>query len=136
MANFLYDICINLTYTKQIDWSAGTNFSIIGVTSGYTPSSSADQHLSDIASGDRVTGIVAVSGGFSFAARTFKFSSTILPAVTNGATITAIVLLINTGTESTSTLLGYFDTGLDLPITGTGADIAVTPDGTSGLFNT
>lgn len=134
MANFLYDIAINLTFAKGVDWtSVSNNFAIVGVSSSYTPSA-AHQHLSDIVSGDRITSPVTVSG-CTFTGRTFKFSAALFPAVGSGQVISYVVLIINTGTDTTSTLLEFTDTATDLPATGTGADISFTPDPTTGLFS-
>ena len=134
MANFLYDIAVNGTFAGSINWNAGTNFKCIGVNSSYTPSASSHSHLSDVSSGDRETSGVAISG-VSFTGRKFKFSGLLFPAVTSGHTITYVILYIDTGTESTSTLLYCCDTGTNLPVTGTGADISFTPDATAGLFS-
>ena len=133
MANFLYDVAVNGTFAGSINWNAGANFKCMGLNSSYTPSTS-HQHLSDVASGDRETSGIAISGA-SFTGRKFKFSALLFPAVTSGHTITYVILYIDTGTESTSTLLYLCDTGTNLPVTGTGADVSFTPDATGGLFS-
>lgn len=135
MANFLYDSAVDGTFAGLIDWTAGTNFRIIGLTSGYTPSA-AHQFLSSVPGGAvRVTAGIAVATPVSFTGRKFKFPVTLFPAVTNGAVITYVLLYIHTGTDATSKLLYLCDTAATLPITGTGADDSFTPDGTTGLFS-
>ena len=133
MANYLNNIAVNNTFAGSINWNAGTNFKCMGLNSSYTPSA-ADSHLSDVAGGDRETAGIAISG-VSFASRKFKFSGLLFPAFTSGHTITYVILYIDTGTESTSTLLYLCDTGTNLPVTGTGADVSFTPDATAGLFS-
>lgn len=133
MANFLYDIAVDGTFNGTINWATATNFRCIGINSSYTPSA-AHQHLSDIISGDRETAGIAIAGA-TFTGRKWKFSGLLFPAVTAGHTITYVVVYIHTGTDSTSTLLACIDTATNLPVTGTGADISFTPDGTNGLFN-
>lgn len=138
MSNKCYDVAIDSTFGRLIDWATGQDSSgnpmkVIALNSSYS-FNTTDQHLSDIVSGDRVTAGIAISTP-SFTGRLFKFAPFLFPAVTNGATISSVVLYIDTGTESTSKLLVFCDTGLDLPITGTGADISCTPDQTLGLFS-
>ena len=136
MSNFLYNHCVDDTFNGLIDWTTATNFRIIGITSGYTPLAT-HQYLSSVPGGGvRVTAGIAISGlSPSFSGRKFIFGAAILPAVTNGAVITYVVLYIHTGTDSSSKLLACIDTATNLPITGTGQDDSFTPDGTSGLFN-
>ena len=53
----------------------------------------------------------------------------------SGASIEAIVIYSDTGTESTSPLIAYIDTATGLPITPNGGDIIVTWDnGTNKIF--
>lgn len=134
MSNFVYDGAANDTYDKIIDWSAGTNFKIIGVSSGYTPATT-DGHLDAIVSGNRITAGVAIAG-CSVSGRIFKFSAALFPAVTVSAVITYVVGYIDTpGADTGKRLLFCIDTAATLPATGTGADMSFTPDGTLGLFN-
>ncbi|MNC44515.1 hypothetical protein D3C75_934250 [compost metagenome] len=52
-----------------------------------------------------------------------------------GASIEAIVIYADTGTESTSPLIAFIDTATGLPITPNGGDIIVTWDnGTNKIF--
>ena len=54
----------------------------------------------------------------------------------SGATINAIVIYKDTGTEATSPLIAYIDTATGLPITPNGGDIIVTWDEiNSGINN-
>lgn len=134
MSNALYDSCVDNVFAALLDFTVGVNFRVIGVTSGYT-FSSAHQFLSSVPGGAvRVTAGIAITSP-TFTGRKFKFPVVIFPAVTNLAVISAVLLYVHTGSDATSRLLYFCDTATNLPITGTGADISYTPDGTSGLFN-
>lgn len=53
----------------------------------------------------------------------------------SGASIEAIIIYKDTGTESTSPLIAFIDTATGLPITPNGGDIIVTWDnGTNKIF--
>ena len=133
MANFSFNHAVDDSFAGLIDWTAGTNFRCIGVDSTYAPDPT-HQFLSSIASGKRKTAGIAISTP-SFVGRMFKFSGLLFPALTSGAVVTYVVLYIHTGTDSTSKLLYLCDTATNLPVTGTGADVSFTPDGTLGLFS-
>lgn len=49
-------------------------------------------------------------------------------AVTAGAACQALVIFKDTGTDSTSKLIAYIDTGAGLPVTPNGGDITVSWD--------
>lgn len=88
----------------------------------------AHEFLSDVPSGARVAtsgsltgkGVTASTAGFTSDFKTFS-------AVT-GDQAEALILYIHTGTEGTSRLLSFHDTGVSgLPVTPDGRDIKVTP---------
>lgn len=133
MANFLFDIAVNATFTAGINW-ATASFKLVGISNGITPSASVQSHLSDIPSGVRLTSAVAISGQ-SFANRTFSFVSDVWPTLAAGATVTYALLYLDTGLESTSMLLYCCDQATNLPVTGTGAAVSFTPNQTTGVFS-
>lgn len=133
MANTLYDFARQRFLEAQINWMTDTVKCILVDTGAYTPQTSVHQYLSDIASSARIAGPVtltakATTGGAADAA------DCTFPAV-SGASIEAIVIYVDTGTEASSPLIAYIDTATGLPITPNGGDIIVTWDnGTNKIF--
>ena len=133
MANTLYDYCRQRFLEAQINWMTDTVKVILVSTSAYTPQTAVHQYLSDIPTSARIAGPVtltakATTGGAADAADC-TFTSV------SGATINAIVIYKDTGTEATSPLIAYIDTATGLPITPNGGDIIVTWDnGVNKIF--
>ena len=126
MANTLYDYCRQRFLEAQINWMTDTIKVILVSTSAYTPQTAVHQYLADIPVSARIAGPVtltakATTGGAADAADC-TFTSV------SGATINAIVIYKDTGTEATSPLIAYIDTATGLPITPNGGDIIVTWD--------
>ena len=121
MANTLYDYCRQRFLEAQINWMTDTVKVILVSTSAYTPQTAVHQYLADIPVSARIAGPVtltakATTGGAADAADC-TFTSV------SGATINAIVVYKDTGTEATSPLIAYIDTATGLPITPNGGDI-------------
>lgn len=121
MANTLYDYCRQRFLEAQINWMTDTIKVILVSTSAYTPQTAVHQCLADIPVSARIAGPVtltakATTGGAADAADC-TFTSV------SGATINAIVIYKDTGTEATSPLIAYIDTATGLPITPNGGDI-------------
>ena len=133
MANTLYDYCRQRCLEAQINWMTDTVKVILVSTSAYTPQTAVHQYLSDISGSARIAGPVtltakATTGGAADAADC-TFTSV------SGATINAIVIYKDTGTEATSPLIAYIDTATGLPITPNGGDIILTWDnGVNKIF--
>ena len=126
MANTLYDYCRQRFLESQINWMTDTVKVILVSTGAYTPQTAVHQYLADIPVSARIAGPVtltakATTGGAADAADC-TFTSV------SGATINAIVIYKDTGTEATSPLIAYIDTATGLPITPNGGDIIVTWD--------
>jgi len=133
MANTLYDYCRQRFLEAQINWMTDTVKVILVSTSAYTPQTAVHQYLADIPVSARIAGPVtltakATTGGAADAADC-TFTSV------SGATINAIVIYKDTGTEATSPLIAYIDTATGLPITPNGGDIIVTWDEINGGVN-
>lgn len=133
MANTLYDYARQRFLEAQINWMSDTIKVILVDTGSYTPNTASHQYLTDVSGSARIAGPVtltskATTGGAADAADcTFTAVS--------GASIEAIVIYKDTGTESTSPLIAYIDTATGLPITPNGGDIIVTWDnGTNKIF--
>ena len=133
MANTLYDYCRQRFLESQINWMTDTIKVLLVSTSAYTPQTAVHQYLADIPVSARIAGPVtltakATTGGAADAADC-TFTSV------SGATINAIVIYKDTGTEATSPLIAYIDTATGLPITPNGGDIIVTWDnGVNKIF--
>ena len=133
MANTLYDYCRQRFLESQINWMTDTVKVILVSTSAYTPQTAVHQYLADIPVSARIAGPVtltakATTGGAADAADC-TFTSV------SGATINAIVIYKDTGTEATSPLIAYIDTATGLPIAPNGGDIIVTWDnGVNKIF--
>ena len=133
MANTLYDYCRQRFLESQINWMTDTVKVILVSTSAYTPQTAVHQYLADIPVSARIAGPVTLTaksttGGAADAADC-TFTSV------SGATINAIVIYKDTGTEATSPLIAYIDTATGLPITPNGGDIIVTWDEINGGVN-
>lgn len=133
MANTLFDFARQRFLEAQINWMTDTIKAILVDTGAYTPQTAVHQYLSDIPTSARIAGPVtltskATTGGAADAADCTFTSVT-------GPSIEAIVIYVDTGTESTSPLIAYIDTATGLPITPNGGDIIVTWDnGTNKIF--
>lgn len=133
MANTLYDFARQRFLEAQINWMTDTIKVILVDTGAYTPQTSIHQYLSDISGSARIAGPVtltakATTGGAADAADC-TFTSVW------GASIEAIVIYKDSGSEATSPLIAFIDTATGLPITPNGGDIIVTWDnGVNKIF--
>ena len=133
MANTLYDYARQRFLEAQINWMTDTIKVILVDTGAYTAQTSVHQYLSDIPTSARIAGPVpltakSTTGGAADAAD-ITFTSV------SGTSIEAIIIYVDTGTESTSPLIAFIDTATGLPITPNGGDIIVTWDnGTNKIF--
>ena len=133
MANTLFDFARQRFLEAQINWMTDTIKVILVSTSAYTPQTAVHQYLSDISASARIAGPItltakATTGGAADAADA-TFTSV------SGATINAIVIYKDSGTEATSPLLAYIDTATGLPLTPNGGDVIITWDnGTNKIF--
>ena len=133
MANTLYDFCRQRFLEAQLNWMTDTIKVLLVDTGAYTPQTAIHQYLADIPISARIAGPVTLTsktttGGAADGADVTFTSVT-------GPSIEAIVIYMDTGTESTSPLIAYIDTATGLPITPNGGDIIVTWDnGTNKIF--
>ncbi|QZM13673.1 hypothetical protein ABVS_3047 [Acinetobacter lwoffii] len=133
MANTLYDFARQRFLEAQINWMTDTVKVILVDTGAYTPQTAVHQYLADIPISARIAGPVTLTskstaGGAADAADC-TFTSV------SGASIEAIVIYSDSGTEATSPLIAFIDTATGLPITPNGGDIIVTWDnGANKIF--
>lgn len=133
MANALYTSFKNaaLGSGTPVDFDADTIKVILADSADYTVNLASHDYLDDVAGGARVATATlsskAVSGGaFDSADPTFT-------AVT-GDVCELLLLYKDTGTESTSPLIAYYDTFSEgMPITPNGGNVVVTVNA-SGWF--
>jgi len=132
MANALYPIGKKAILDGDIDFLTDTiKIVLCDVTVTYN---AAHDFLSDIAAGDRVATSAALSSktttGGAFDAADVTFTAL------TGDTVVSWVLYKDTGTESTSALIAYFDTvsgGGALSFSPSGGDFTLV-FGASGIF--
>lgn len=133
MANTLFDTSRQMFLEAQVNWMTDTIKCILVDTGAYTVQTATHKYLSDIATSARVAGPVTLTakstaGGAADAADC-TFTSV------SGASIEAIVIYKDTGSEATSPLIAWIDTATGLPITPNGGDIIVTWDnGVNKIF--
>lgn len=128
MANTLYDKARQRFLEGQINWNTDTIKAMLIDTGAYTANFSSHEFLSDVGTSARISGTVgltltgkATTGGAADA-------GDVTFTTVSGPSIEAILLYKDTGTESTSPLIAFIDTGTGLPITPNGGDIIVTWD--------
>jgi len=126
MANALFDKARQRFLEGQFNWNTDTIKAVLVDTGTYTVNLSAHEFLSDIGTGARIS----VSGAFTGKATTggAADANDLTFTSVSGASIEAIVLYKDTGTDSTSPLIAFIDTATGLPITPNGGDIIVTWD--------
>ena len=126
MANALFDKARQRFLEGQFNWNTDTIKAVLVDTGTYTVNLSAHEFLSDIGTGARISTSGAFTGkattGGAADANDMTFTSV------TGASIEAIVLYKDTGTDATSPLIAFIDTATGLPITPNGGDIIVTWD--------
>lgn len=133
MANALFDKARQRFLEGQFNWNTDTIKAVLVDTGTYTANLSAHEFLSDIGSGARIS----TSGAFTGKATTggAADANDVTFTTVTGASIEAIILYKDTGTDSTSPLIAYIDTATGLPITPNGGDIIVTWDnGANKIF--
>ena len=125
MANSLYDKGREKFASAQINWLTDDIRVVLVDTGAYT-FSQAHEFLSDIPSAARISSIQALSGK-ALVSGACDANDLTFPSV-SGASIEVIIIFKDTGTEATSPVLAYIDSGTGLPITPNSGDIIVTWD--------
>ncbi len=124
--NFVYPKARQAFAAGDLDWDAHT-FKVQPVTSAYAPgSTTTDDFLNDIASGSRVGALSPALAGKTNANGTLDADDVTIAELSAAGTITAIVLVRDTGSEATSQLVAYIDTvSAGLPFTPDGSDFVI-----------
>ena len=132
MANAIYPLAKKALLDADIDLLVDT-IKIVLCDSGYTYSTAHD-NLDDITAGARVATSSALASKTTTAGA-FDAADVTYTALT-GDTVTSWVLFKDSGTESTSKLIAYFDTvsgGGAFSFTPSGGDLTLS-FGASGIF--
>jgi hypothetical protein len=129
MANRLYPLARQSFAEAQIDWTSDT-IRIAALKSTYTYSAT-HQFVTDLGAN-----IVARSADLSTKTDTSGVlnSDAALFALLTGLTVQYLAVFQWTGSDATSRLLYYIDTGINLPTIPNGLDVTVQPDPTTGWF--
>ena len=127
MANALYDLWKDLIFTHGIGSSqtapAGT-LSVALVTASYTFSQAHDFY--NDASANEVE--VDTLDNPAVVGKNLDADDVVFTAL-SGSAVAAIIIFMDTGTTSTSRLIGYIDTGVTgLPFTPSGGDVTIVWD--------
>lgn len=131
MANALYNFAKESFITGSIDLSTDDIRVILVDTADYTVNLATDQDLVDVPGAARVAVSDALASK-TVADGVFDAADKVLSAVT-GDPSEALVIYKHTGTEATSLLIAYIDSGTNLPVTPNGGDITIQWNG-SGIF--
>ena len=128
MANTLYDKARQRFLEGQINWNTDTIKAMLIDTGAYTANFSSHEFLSDVGTSARISGTVGLTLTGKATAGGAADAGDVTFTSVSGPSIEAILLYKDTGTESTSPLIAFIDTGTGLPITPNGGDIIVTWD--------
>lgn len=134
MANAIYTLYKQalLDGASDIALDTGDVRVILVDTADYTYSAAHD-FLDDVPALARVATSAAGLGSKTITNGLFDAADVTFSSVT-GDVAEALIIYIHTGTESTSRLVAYFDTGVtNLPVTPNGGDITVSWNA-SGIF--
>lgn len=134
MANSLFDKGREsfLGQNPALDWDTDT-IKIVLVDSGYTINLATHQYLSDIPSGNRV----ATSGALTTKTVTAGVADAddVTFTAATGNQVVKVVFYKDTGTTTTSPLIGCIDTATGLPVTPNGGNIVIAFDsGANKIF--
>lgn len=121
MANVWYQEAVEAFSKKLLDWE-GDDFRALFVTSGYVFSQS-HEFLSDVPGGNRVGTAVALSN--KVASNGGLLADPTLFSNFSGSAVDAIIIYQHTGTEGTSRLTLYIDTGTNVTFNPNGGNVTI-----------
>lgn len=133
MANTLFAKARQRYLEGQFNWLTDVVKVILVDTGAYTPQTEVHEYISDVGPSSRVTAAVTLTSktttNGSADAADCTFTSV------TGNSIEAIIIYVDTGTESTSPLICIIDTATGLPVTPNGGDIiCVWDSGVNKIF--
>lgn len=95
-------------------------------TSAYTPNTTTDEFYSTPIASSGLVGTKITLTSVTSTLGIMGAANTVFPTVTSGSTVTQLVLFKDTGTNSTSRLIGLIDTAAGLPLTTDGNNVTVS----------
>lgn len=138
MSSFIYDLALQGFLEGSFDMAtADVKVLLVQTSGGYTPNQATDQYVSIIGSGNiasrtpQLTSVVTTDGIFGAANTSFT-------SVSSGPACGALVMYIDSGSDSTSPLIAFMDSTdySGLPITPNGGNITVAwPTGADLIFS-
>ncbi len=134
MANALYDKAREKYLSGGLDWlTDNVKAVLVEIGGGNYNFSAAHEFLNSIAGADRIATSGALGSKTAFSGVADADDATFL-AVT-GPQSGAVVLFVDTGLDTTSSLIAFIDTAIGLPVTPSGGDITVQFDaGVNKIF--
>ena len=133
MASGLYDSARKAFMDGDLDWLVDDIRIILIDVADYTVNLASHDFLDDVPAGARVK-VSGALGSKTSTAGVADAADVTLTAVT-GDQSEAIVIYKHTGTDATSPLIAYIDSGTGLPVTPNGGDITITWDsGANKIF--
>lgn len=133
MTNAVYPKAKELMLGAGLNLVSGTVKVMLVDTAAYTYSS-AHQYLSDVAAGARV-GTAQTLASKTVTNGVFDAADPSWSGLSGAPSIEALVIYVDTGTESTSPLVAYIDTATGLPISSGATGGTVTWDnGSNRIF--
>lgn len=134
MANSMYDKGRGHFLTGDIDAASDDIILLLVDAAGYTPNLTTHEFISDI-SGGAILARSSPFGSKTTAAGVFDAADVLLASVPAAGVGTYIIIAKDSGTDSTSPLIGRIDTGTNLPVTPNGGDINIAwSNGSSKIF--
>lgn len=126
MANAMYGKGREAFGNAGINWGSDTIKAILVDTGSYTVSIDVHDNLDDIPGGARVGTAVTLTSKTNTLG-VLDCADLSFTGLSSAPTIEALVIYKDTGTESTSTLIAYFDTATGLPVAAgaTQVDVAI-----------
>lgn len=133
MANALYTKARQRFLEGAINWTTDTIKAVLVDTGAYTADLANHEFISSVAGGARIGTIQTLANKTSTNGAA-DADDLVFPTVA-GASVEAIILFKDTGSEATSPLIAYIDTASGLPVTPNSGDINVVWDnGTNKIF--
>lgn len=134
MASFVYKKAKEQFLQGGLNLSSATVKAVLIDAADYTADADNHDFLNDVPSGARV-GTAQTLGSKTFTNGVFDAADITFPSVT-GDQSEAVLIYVDTGTESTSNLIAYIDSAASgLPVTPNGGNINVAWDnGSNKIF--
>ncbi|USV40908.1 hypothetical protein [Xanthomonas phage BUDD] len=133
MANSLYAKARQRFLEGAINWNTDTIRALLVDSGTYTVNLATHEFVTSIPAGARVAGPITLTAKTTTDGAA-DAADAVFPTV-SGASIEAVVLYKDTGTEATSPLIAYIDIASGLPVTPNSGDINVVWDnGSNKIF--